>query len=74
MVDLGEVLVHVAGLNGAVAVAVTALVAVAVDQGVIDGSVLLLMVVLLGSKMVVRGGASIQTSVLPNLSHSASQR
>ena len=44
MVDLGEVLVHVAGLNGAVAVAVTALVAVAVDQGVIDGSVFALVV------------------------------
>ena len=35
---------------------------------------LLLMAVLLGSRMVVRGGASIQTSVLPNLSNSASQR
>ena len=44
MVDLGEVLVHVAGLNGAVAVAVTALVAVAVDQGVFDGCVFALVV------------------------------
>ena len=74
LTNFGGVLVQVAGLNGAVAVAVTALVAVAVGQGVFDGSVLLLMAVLLGSRMVMWGGASIQTSVLPNLSNSASQR
>ena len=40
MVNFGGVLVQVAGVNGAVAVAVTAVV----DQGVIDGSVFALVV------------------------------
>ena len=44
LANFGGVLVQVAGVNGAVAVAVTAVVAVAVDQGVIDGSVFALVV------------------------------
>ena len=76
MVNFGGVLVQVAGVNGAVAVAVTAVVAVAVDKGflMVVSLLLLLMAVLLGSRMVMWDGASIQTSVLPNLSNSASQR
>ena len=44
LTNFGGVLVQVAGVNGVVAVAVSAVVAVVVDQGVIDGSVFALVV------------------------------